>query len=148
VDLYAHLSLADHAVVAGGKLYVNGGGWTWRSPNPIPWAIVLELRVPWNDNNRRFKFRLDLVDGDGQAVDVETPSGSQPLLIEGEGAATAGSGLKPGSPIASTVAVLLPPVALPADELFAWKLTVNGKGRDEWRVSFQTAPAPPQQQAL
>ena len=94
MELQAHLSLADHAVAVGGKLYVNGGSWNLRPPGPMPWALTLEVKVPWHDNNRTFAFRLDLLDGDGRPFEVETPQGNRALFAGGEMRATAGPGLK------------------------------------------------------
>ena len=35
--------LADHAVVAEGKLYVNGGGWSIRPAAPTPMYLALKF---------------------------------------------------------------------------------------------------------
>ena len=39
--------LADAAQVAGGKLYVLGGGWSVLYA-PAPFAIALKIEVPWS----------------------------------------------------------------------------------------------------
>jgi hypothetical protein len=62
MDIQAHISLADHAAFVGGKFYVNGGGWNNRPPVPVPWSLILEVRVPWHDNNRKM-CRLAEPDG-------------------------------------------------------------------------------------
>lgn len=40
------MMLADHAEVAEGKLFINGGGWTVTGPGPIPFGIALFIEVP------------------------------------------------------------------------------------------------------
>jgi hypothetical protein len=142
VELFAHLMLADHVAVAGGKFYISGGGWTVRPAQPIQWALALEMRVPWHDNNRRFRFALDLVDADGQPVSNDTPAGSEPVRGEGEFTATAGPGLKPGSELIGLVPMNLPPLPLPPGQQFEWKLTIDGQTREEWRVGFMTYAQP------
>jgi hypothetical protein len=139
MELQAHLSLADHATAVGGKLYVNGGNWNLRPPGPMPWALTLEVKVPWHDNNRSFPFRLDLLDADGRPFEVDTPQGKRALFVGGEMRATAGPGLKPGSQIVGLAAIVLPPIALPASEQFEWKLSIDDATRDEWRVAFATS---------
>ena len=147
MDLFAHLSLADHAAAVGGRLYVNGGGWTARPPHPVPWALTIEIKVPWHDNNRKMKFRLELLDGDGRPFELETGEGMKPLALDGDVTLTARPGLKPGSQITGLSAAILPPIELPASEQFEWKLTLDGQTRDEWRVAFATGPQPRSQAA-
>ena len=95
LNLLAHMTLCDHAATPGGRLYVSGGGMRLRAPTSQPWALALEVRVPWSDNNRKFPFRIDLFDTDGEPFMVDTPNGPQPLHAGGERRLTAGPGLKP-----------------------------------------------------
>ena len=64
------MMLADHAVVAGGKLYVNGGGWSIRSAAPLETYIALKLDVPWDQTDQTMEISLRLVDEDGHPVRV------------------------------------------------------------------------------
>src|SRR5439155_16154347 len=84
VELFAHVMLADHVDVAGNKLFINGGGWTIRPPVPIPWGLAVQVFVPWGEMNRKFLWKLELVDGDGQLVEFETPEGPKPMSIDGD----------------------------------------------------------------
>jgi hypothetical protein len=142
LELQAHLMLADYATVANGKFYISGGCWAIRSPQPMQWALALEVRVPWHDNSRKFRFELDLVDADGQPVTIDGPEGPKPLRGEGEIQVTAGPGVKPGSEIAGLAPMNLPPIALPAGQQFEWRLTIEGQTREDWRVTFATAALP------
>jgi hypothetical protein len=46
--------------------------------------------------------------------------------------------VKPGSQLVGVAAVVLPPLALPAEQIFEWKLWVDDATRDDWRVTFVT----------
>jgi hypothetical protein len=143
MELSAHVQLADHAVVADGKLFVNGGSWTTRPPDPIPWALALEIKVPWTDNNRTMNFKIELLDADGHPFEVPTPDGEAPLFIVGELRVSAGPLVKPGSQLVGVAAVVLPPLALPPEQIFEWKLWVDDATRDDWRVTFVTGKSQP-----
>ena len=52
--------LCDHAVVAEGKLYISGAGWSVTGPDPAPSAIALKLDVPWDLTNLPIEIRLRL----------------------------------------------------------------------------------------
>lgn len=64
--------LADAAQVAGGKLYVMGGGWdtivTKQFPLRRQLAIAIAFLVPWDQTNERHDFELTVVSEDGRAV--------------------------------------------------------------------------------
>jgi len=65
--------LADAATVAGGKLYVQRGGWTQIQTPQIPaahpaLALVLIFTLESHEANEDIKFVIDLVDEDGQPV--------------------------------------------------------------------------------
>ncbi len=76
--------LADHAEAVNGKLYINGGAWTWVGPTPQPFAIALVFEVPWDQANEKQHFTLELVDADGAPLMVSGDSGEEPLRLEGE----------------------------------------------------------------
>jgi hypothetical protein len=143
----AHLMLADHAQSAGGKLFVCGGGINLMGPVPTPFAIVLEFKVGWHDNNRKFGFVLELVDEDGNAFEVETDQGKQPLSLEGEFAATASPDARPGAELVSTSAINLPPLPFEPGRGYVVRLSIEGETRDEWRIPFWMR-ALPQQRAV
>ena len=62
--------LADAVQAVSGKLFVLGGGWSVTGPAPAPSALAIKIDVPWNEGNKKHRFRLTLVDGDAQPVDL------------------------------------------------------------------------------
>jgi Family of unknown function (DUF6941) len=133
--------LADHAQSVEGKLYICGGGWSVTGPEPSPFAIVLDIKVPWHGINVDHKFRLDLIDADGQPVEVDTPEGMQPLYIEGGFQVSPAPGVKPGTPIDAPVAINMAPQPIPSGGRYEWRLTLDGKTHEDWRLAFSTRPA-------
>lgn len=133
--------LADFAQVAEGKLNLIGGGWTITGPQPVPYGIGLIFDVPWDQANEQINFRLDLVDQDGQPVEIETPMGEQPLFIEGGFEVGRPPGLKRGTPLATPVGINLGPQPLPPGGRYEWRLTVNGESAEDWRLPFSVRPA-------
>ena len=78
------MMLADAAQAVEGKLYILGGGWSLTGPAPSPSAIALYIQVPWDRTNVEHSFRLDLVDSDGNAVELETEADAdEPVTFEG-----------------------------------------------------------------
>lgn len=136
------LMLADHAQAVGGKLYICGGGWSVTGPQSAPFALVADVKVPWTGINTNHKLRFELFDGDGHPVEVDTPDGTQPLLLEGEFQVTPAPGVKPGSMIDAPFAFNLPPQpAIQPGGIYEWRLTINGETHEDWRLTFSTRPA-------
>lgn len=134
------LLLADYAHVADGKLYVMGGGWTFTGPQPVPFALAGIIEVPWHQANRKHTFRLELLDLDGQEIHVDTPEGEQPLFFEGEFEVGRMPGLKEGVGIPFPFALNSGPVPLPPGGHYEWRLTMDGKQHEDWRLAFSTRP--------
>ena len=92
-EVRAWMLLADYAVVADGKLYVSGGGWSVTSPG-APSAIAMKLDVPWD---RAAPNRLNpamalavasLDDTAGQQVSIAfNPARAERVLVGGSGRA-------------------------------------------------------------
>lgn len=63
---------ADAAEVAGGKLYVMGGGWTRIFAKKVPFvhpvAVAVGFLVPWNETNEKHSFELAIVSEDGNPL--------------------------------------------------------------------------------
>ena len=136
----ATLLLADAAQAVEGKLYVLGAGWSVTGPQPAPMAIALKLDVPWDQANSRHRWRLELVDADGEPV---TLNEGGPIFIEQEFEVGRPPGVKPGTALDYVVAMNITPLPLEPGRQYAWTLTIDGDGRDDWRLPFSTRPAAP-----
>lgn len=135
-----NMMLADSAQAVQGKLYVLGAGWTITGPDPTLSAIAIVVEVPWNDANRRFRFQLSLLTGDGQPVIVPTPAGDSPLTLDGTFEAARPLGLRPGSPLTVPLAINMGPLRLEPDSMYVWRLSIDDETREEWQLPFTTRP--------
>lgn len=137
----ATLLLADHAVVAEGKLYINGGGWSVTTGG-APSAIAVKLDVPWDRTNHRLQLRLRLVGQDGEPVVVPGPEGPQPVVIAAEAEVGRPPGLAHGADIDFPLAFQIGPLPLEPGQRYQWVLDIDGETREDWRLTFSTRPAP------
>jgi hypothetical protein len=135
------MMLADSAQVAGGKLYILGGGWSITGPLPCPSAIAVLVSVPWNETNRKHRVKVELVDADYRPVLLPTPDGSAPLVISGDFEVGRPPGILPGSTIEVPFAFNIGAIPLQPDRRYVWKLMIDDKGDDDWQVVFSTRPA-------
>ena len=136
----ATMLLADHAVVADGKLYVNGGGWSITSPG-APSAIAIKLDVPCDRTNRPLRLRLRLVGQDGEPVMLPGPEGLQPVEIIGEAEVGRPAGLAHGADVDFPLAFQIGPLPLGAGRRYEWLLDIDGETQDDWRLTFSTRGA-------
>jgi hypothetical protein len=65
--------VADSAVTAEGKLYLQGAGWNILSAPGLPLRVPriglgISLRVSWNDTNEVHNFEVRLQDEDGNVL--------------------------------------------------------------------------------
>ena len=129
--------LADFAQVSDGKLIVVGGGWSLTGPEPVPFGIAILIRVPWDQANHQHVMRLELLDADGQPVEVDTEDGLQPVVVFDDLPFEVGrpAGLPPGTPLDFPVAVNSGPLPLAAG-IYEWRLTIDGVADDDWRLPF------------
>jgi hypothetical protein len=79
--------IADSAVLAEGKLYIQGGGWDTIGSAAFPFkqsriGIGVLLRIPWTRTNEMHSFSLRIVDQDENKITlgdappgVDTPDG-------------------------------------------------------------------------
>ena len=137
----ATLLLADFAQVADGKLTVVGGGWSVTGPEPTPFAIAILVQVPWDQANVRHTLRLELIDADGQQVTIETEDGEEePIVFFDDLVFEVGRppGLKPGTPLDFPVAVNSGPLPLEPGGRYEWRLSIDGRSDEDWRLPFTT----------
>lgn len=133
--------LADSCQVAEGKLYVLGGGWNMTGPAPMPQCIALIFHVPWNDANRRLRIALELLTADNRPVTQPGPLGEVPIRIDGEFEVGRPVGLPQGGTIDVPLAINVPPMQLPVDSQFVWKLSIDGHSSGANELPFSTRPA-------
>ncbi|HXU89008.1 MAG TPA: hypothetical protein VFQ62_09155 [Methylomirabilota bacterium] len=131
------MMLCDSVQAVNGKLYILGGGWNVTGPDPSPSAIAILVRVPWDQANRRHRLRLDLVNEDGQPVQVE----GRPLQIGAEFEVGRPAGHRPGRPLNIPLGINLGPLPLAADRHFEWRCYIDDETNDDWRMEFSTRPA-------
>jgi hypothetical protein len=150
MPIHATMMLADNAQAVGGKLYILGGGWNITGPEPTVSAIAMYVEVSWDLTNVRHHWRLELVDEDGEPVEVAGPVAPQPLVLEGDIEVGRPPGIRPGTGLGVPIAINLGPLPLRPDSVYAWRLTINDHAEDHWRLPFTTrsaASAPPEQAA-
>ncbi len=133
--------LCDHAAVAEGKLYINGGGWSVRPAAPVPMFLALKVDVPWDRAGRPIAMELRLVDEDGHPVTQLAPAGPTPVLVAAQLEVGRPPGLVAGAPVDAALAIGIPPFALPAGRRFSWRLAVDGEAREDWVIEFATRPS-------
>ena len=126
------MMLADAAQAAEGKLYILGGGWSVIGPAPSPSAIALFIQVPWDRTNVEHSFRFDLVDSDGNAVELETdPGAEEPVTFEGAFEVGRPPGVKPGTSIDVPLAINVGPLPLPPGGRYEWRLSINEESHED-----------------
>lgn len=130
--------LADAAEAINGKLYILGGGWSQTGPAPAPMAFAIKIEVPWVDANRKHQLCLALVDEDGHAVMVPTPTGDQPIVIQSEFEVGRPTGLIVGTPLDLAIGINLAPLPLQPGRRYVWRCLINDEMREE--VSFSVRP--------
>ncbi|MCP4085339.1 MAG: hypothetical protein GY745_09865 [Actinomycetia bacterium] len=142
-QLDVQVLLADHADVAGGKLYLNGGCWTITRPG-APHAVAVIIEVPWDMTNRRMEVVVELLDSDGHPV---APRGNPVRLVRPMEA-----GRPPGHPIGAPVTGLVTTLnvnGLPLENgaRYEWRISVDGTSLAHWSRAFSVvaAPTPPKQ---
>jgi hypothetical protein len=133
--------LADAAQAAAGKLYVLGGGWSVCGPDPTAMALAIKIEVPWDRANQKHRCQIDLIDADGQPVQIETPEGLRPVQMSADFEVGRPPGLKPGTPIDLPLAINVGPMPIPPGGRYEWRLSIDGETQDEWRVVFSTRPS-------
>jgi hypothetical protein len=130
--------LADYANVSDGKLTVVGGGWSLIGPEPAPFGIAILVHVPWDQANQLHVLRLELLDADGEAVVIETDGGEEPVVFFDDVEFEVGrpAGLKPGTALEFPLAVNSGPLPLEPGRRYEWRLSLDGRTDDDWRLPF------------
>jgi hypothetical protein len=141
--------LADAAQVVDGKLYVLGGGWSTIVPGG-PFAVCGIIDIPWHQGTDWHSLRLELIDGDGEAVCVPAEDGEpQPLVVDPpKYRATIAPHVKPGTSLGWPFAMNVSPgLPLEPAAIYEWRISIDGKSEEGWTLPFSTAAQPPMPQA-
>jgi len=82
-DIEANMMLCDFASMAGGKLFIHGGGWDRiLVPEPeVSLMLATVLTIPWHLTNRPLQIEITLLSEDGAIVQDEEES---PVVAGGE----------------------------------------------------------------
>lgn len=133
------LLLADSAQAVNGKLYILGGGWSITGPEPHPMAVAIKIEVPWDQANEEHRFRLVLIDADGNEILVKDEQGIDNIIeVNGEFETGCPPGLIKGTPLDVVLAINIGPIPLNPGERYAWKLYINDETHNEWSLGFST----------
>ncbi|WP_425413834.1 DUF6941 family protein [Propionicicella superfundia] len=130
------LMLCDHAVVADGKLYINGGGWDQLPANGPPTALALLVHVPWDEMNTTRSLVLQLVDEDGGAV--VQPGTDTPILLRADLEVGRPAGIVPGYTVSIPLAFNFSPLRLSPGSGYEWRAECDGEPVGS--VRFRTTP--------
>lgn len=130
--------LCDAAQVAGGKLFILGGGWNVlvkSRSGPANMALAILVTVPWTETNQRHSLRATLSDEDGQAV---TDPGGQAVEVKGDLEVGRPPGVQPGTsfnvPLAANIGVDISPGS------YRWDVEIDGTTLAS--LSFTVTAAP------
>lgn len=130
--------LCDHAVVAEGKLYINGGGWSITGPAPAPSALAIKVEVPWDRTNTPIPIVIRLIGEDGEPVLQDVDGSPVPVEVQAKFEVGRPPGLQPGSSIDLPIAINIPPLQLEPGRRFSWELSIDDEKREDWYLSFAT----------
>ncbi len=133
------LLLSDSAQVAGDKLYVLGGGWSFTGPQVGPMALAVLVQVDWHEANRPLPFVLELVDPDGAPVLLGEEN--QPVRVEGQVEVGRPPGHPEGTAINVPLALGFGSLPLEPGRRFVWRFEIAGQSQPDWQVAFNTRPA-------
>lgn len=130
--------LCEAATTAGNALSLIGGAWQVR-PGPVMGtsAIAIILRVPRRQAGRHL-LRLELLDYDGNVVEIAPPNGPGPMVIEDSVVVEGRTDIALRTPLVAAMAVSIPPFPLPEGQEFQWRLSVDGKTKRHWTTPFRT----------
>lgn len=122
----AILLLANSAENNNGMVSALGLGWsTTGTPTP-PAALVLLLKVPWDQTNMPHNVVIDLVDADGQPF--VAPGEQDGLKMEGQFEVGRPPGLPHGTPIDNALVLGLGPgIPLNAGVTYQWRVEIDGE---------------------
>jgi hypothetical protein len=132
----AHILLADAAQRSPeGKVHALGLGWTVTSTPLPPQAVVVFIKVPWDEANETHNAVLTLIDEDGRPVLPQGPDGGE-LQIQTQFETGRPPGVPRGMPLDMALTFTIAP-GLPLNPGgYVWRLEIDGEGQETWRAPF------------
>jgi len=132
------LFTADHAVVEGGKVYVNGGFWDIvrqpSYPTDMTFSLVAVIKVPSRAYLEDHRITVEMVDADEVRL---------PLKIEGDVRVGPAPHMNPGEPSTLSFAFQLNGVHLERTGDYFFVLSVDGDELARYRLrAIQIVPVP------
>jgi hypothetical protein len=129
--------LADAAQVAGGKLYILGGGWARLTADSLPvtraYELAVRVVVPWTETNRKLTFELQLLDEDGRSL--------LDPVVRADISVGRPVHLKEGTDQVVPLTLRLPNVRLEREGRYAFSLTFEGEEVARTAFDLVTKPA-------
>jgi hypothetical protein len=137
----AHILLADAAQRSPeGKIHALGLGWSVTTTPLPPQAVVVFMKVPWDQANEPHTAVLTLVDEDGHVVHPGGPD-SPPLVISTQFETGRPPGVPKGMPLDMALTFgIAGGMPVPAGG-YVWRLEIDGEGQDTWQAAFHARPA-------
>jgi len=118
-----------------------GGGWNVTGPGPSTFGIGGVIELEWHEANQPRRFRIELLTDDGRPVEVQTPVGQQPVVIETNVEVGRPPGVPQGTAFNVPIALNIVGMPRPPGARLVWRFTIDGESREECRLPFLTRPA-------
>lgn len=111
-------------------------------PAVPPQAVIALVDVPWDMTNQPHEMVLQLLDADGQTVQVPGPTGEpQPLRVENRVEVGRPPGLPSGTEIKVPLVINLGQgLPLVPGQRYRWQLEINGHTKEHWSAAFYVRP--------
>ena len=139
----ATLLLADHAVVADGKLYINGGGWSVTSPG-APSAIADQARrARGTAPTSRCTCGCGCIGQDGEPVTVAGSGGPHRSRSSARPRSGGPAGLVHGADIDFPLAFQSVRCRSQPGQRYQWVLDIDGETQQDWHLTFSTRAGQP-----
>ena len=113
-----------------GTVSALGIGWSMVSTPTPPTAVIIFIKVPWDQTNTRHQLRLHLVDADGNDVMIaQTPTGeAAPLEVQADFEVGRPPGLPHGTDIDQVMSLnIAAGMPLIPGETYQWRVQINGE---------------------
>jgi hypothetical protein len=120
----ATVLLCDHAEAVNGKLYVLGGGWTvlFAPDTPVNIALAIVIAVPWDRTNERHELTIELLDHDGNIVEI----GGHEIRVATQFEVGRPPGIKAGTALNTPLTWAFNGLPLPEGG-YEFKVSINGE---------------------